>query len=85
MNTCTDVYAENTGMHGITCPYIYTKGTCVHVVTPIDKSKVNKFIHGRTDAYDECGSYDPVWDKGTDVVGKVRKEISYADALHQGS
>ena len=25
----------------------------MHVVTPMDKSKLNTYVHGRTDAYDK--------------------------------
>ena len=56
----------------------------MHVVTSTDKSKVKTFIHGRTDAYDECRRYKPTWDTGTDVAGKAQKGISYADTLQQG-
>ena len=56
----------------------------MHVVTPTDKSKVKKFIRGILDAYDEYGRYKPVWYLGMDVVGTVRKEISYGDSLKKG-
>ena len=78
---CMDVSVENTNLHGIICPYISTKFMGVHVVSPTDKFKVKKFICGRMDAYDECRRYKPIWYIGTDVVGKVWKGISYADAL----
>ena len=84
MIACMDVSADNTSMSRNTCPYISTKGTGMHVVTSTYESKVNMFVFGRTDAYYNYGRYKPIWDIGTDVVGKVRKGISYDDALHQG-
>ena len=74
---------DGTGVHRSTCPYISTKDTSVHVVTSIDESKVNTFVCGRTDAYYNYGRYKLIWDIGMDVLGKARKGISYADALHQ--
>ena len=62
-----------------------TKVTVMHVITPTDESKVKTYICVRTDAYDKYGRYKPVRDMGMDVVEKVRKGISYADALQQGS
>ena len=55
----------------------------MHVVTSTDESKVNTFVCGRTDAYYNYGRYKLIWDIGMDVLGKARKGISYADALHQ--
>ena len=81
---CMYVSADNTSMIRNMCPYISTKGTGMHVVTSTDESKVNTFVRGRTDAYSNYSTYKPIWDIGTDVVGKVRKGISYADALNQG-
>ena len=43
------------------------------------------FVRGRTNAYDDYGRYKPIWDIGTDVVGKVQKRIRYNDVPHQGS
>ena len=99
MSACTDisvfmeyrvsayrcVSAENAGVPGSTCPYISTKGMGMHGITPTDESKVKTYICVRTDAYDKYGRYKPVRDMGMDVVEKVRKGISYADALQQGS
>ena len=56
----------------------------MHVVTSTDESKVNTFVCGITDVYYNYGGYKPIWDIVKDVVGKVRKVISYADALQQG-
>ena len=56
----------------------------MHVVTSTDESKVNTFVSGIKDAYYNYGRSKPIWEIGTDVVGKVRKGISYADALQQG-
>ena len=56
----------------------------MHVVTSTDESKVNTFVRGITDAYYNYGGYEPIWEIGKDLVGKVRKGISYADALQQG-
>ena len=78
-----DVSANNTSTNKNMCPYISTKGTGMHVVTSTDESKVNTFVCGRTDAYYNYGRYKLIWDIGTDVLGKARKGISYADALHQ--
>ena len=65
------------------CPYISTKGTGMNVVTFTDESKVNTFVRDITDAYYNYGRYKPIWDIGTDAVGKARKGIRYADALYQ--
>ena len=85
VSACTDVSTNITGVHGSTCPYISTKGTGVHVVMSTDESKVKTVVRGRKNMCDEYGRKKPIRDIGTDVVGKVRKGISYADALHQGS
>ena len=64
-----------------------TKGTGVHVFTFMEKSKIKTFVCGRMKVYDKYGRYElqTYTGKGTDVVVKVRKGISYADALHQSS
>ena len=80
-----DVSAENIGVHGSICPYISTKVMDVHAVSPTDEFKVKKFVCGRMDAYDKCRRYKPVRYIGTDIVGKVWKGVSYADALQQVS
>ena len=72
------------GMHRSKGPYISTKGTGMHVVTSTDEYKVNTFVRGITDAYYNYGRYEPIWEIGKYIVGKVRKGISYADALQQG-
>ena len=56
----------------------------MHVVKSTNESKVNTFANGITDAYYNYGRYKPIWEIGTDVVGKVREGISYADSLQQG-
>ena len=84
MSECTDVSADNMGVHGSTCLYISTKGTGVHAVTPTDESKVKMFVRVRTDTYGKYRREKTIQDIGTYGVGKVRKGISYADALQQG-
>ena len=79
------VFTESTSVHRSKCPYISTKGTGMHEVTTADDYTVKTAVCGRTNAYDKYGRYKPKRDIGTDVVGKVRKGIRYADALHQGS
>ena len=49
----------------------------------MEDSNVNTVVYGRTNTYDEYGIYKPIWDIGTDVVGKLQKGISYADALQK--
>ena len=80
----TDGSSDNMGMHRIKGPYIFTKGTGMHVVTSTDESKVNTFVSGITDAYYNYGRYKPMWEIGKDVSVTVRKGISYADYLQQG-
>ena len=65
--------------------YIPTKGTGVNRVTSMADSMVKTFVRGIMNAYDDYRRYEPLRDIGTDVVGKVRKGIRYADTLHQGS
>ena len=48
-------------------------------------STVKTVVRGGTNTYDKYGRYEPIQDKGTDVVGKAWKGIIYADSLHQGS
>ena len=79
------ISGENAGVHGSMYPYIYTRSTGVHIVTPMDKSKVKTVLRGRTDAYDNYRRYEPVRDVGTDIVGQVRKGVIYDDSLNQGS
>ena len=57
----------------------------VHVVSSMESSTIKKVLHGTKNAYDDYRSYKPIQDIYTNVVGKVRKGIKYADALHQGS
>ena len=62
-STCTDVFGsvftdfstEITGVRGSTCPYILTKYTGVHGVTPTDDSMVKTVVIGRTNAYEKYG------------------------------
>ena len=77
----TDVSTDSMGMHGSTCPYITTKYTVIHGVTYMDDSMIKAVVRGRMTAYGKFGRYKPKWDIGTDVVGKICKGISYADAL----
>ena len=85
VSACIDVSTDNKGVYRSMCPYISTKGTGAYLVTSMDKSKVNTFACRRTGTYEKYRRYKPIWDIGTDAVGKLRKEISYADALQQGS
>ena len=55
VSACTDISTDNTGMHIITCPYIFTKDTDVHVVMSTDKSKLKMVVRIRMNAYDEYG------------------------------
>ena len=80
-SACTDISNDSTGVRRITCLYIPTKGTVMHIVTSTDNSTVNTVVCGRTNAYDEYVRYKPIRYIGTDIVGKVRKEIRYDDAL----
>ena len=84
-SACTDIYTESTVMHRSMCPYISTEGMGVHEVTSTDDYTVNVAVQVRRNAYDRYGRYETKRDIGTDVVGKVRKGISYADALHKDS
>ena len=65
-------------------PVFFTKVTGVNVIMSTDISKVNTAVRGRMNVYNEYRRYTPIQDIGTDVVEKVREDISYADALHQG-
>ena len=47
----------------------------------MDNSMVKMFIYGRTNAYDEYRGYEPIREISTDIVGKVRKGVSYDEAL----
>ena len=80
----TDISTYSKGVHGILLPYIFSKVPGVHIVTSTDESEVKTVVCGRTNVYDKCGRYKPIQDIGTDIVKKVRKGISYDDALHQG-
>ena len=42
---------------------------------------VKMVVYGRTNAYNKYRRYEPIWEIGTKVLGKVQKGISYADAL----
>ena len=77
----TDVSIESTVMHGSTLLYITTKDTVMHRVTYMDDSMTKAVVQGRMNSYDQYGRYKPKRDIGTDVLGKVWKGISYADAL----
>ena len=57
----------------------------VHGVTSTDDYTVNVSVQRRRNAYDRYGRYESKRGIGTDVVWKVRKGISYSDALHKGS
>ena len=81
---CMDVYTDSMGVHGSTCSYISTKRTGVHGGTSTDDSTVNTVVQRRTNAYDKYGRYEPKRDIGTDTVQKVRKGISFAEALQKG-
>ena len=80
-SACTEVSTESMGVQGSTCLYISTEGMGAYGVTYTDDSMVNTAVRGRTDAYEKYGRYKPKWDIGADVVGKICKGISYADAL----
>ena len=84
VSMCTDGSSDNMGIHRNKGPYISNKGTGMNVVTSTYESKVNTFVCGITDAYFNYGRDEPIWEIGKDVVGKVRKGISYADDLKQG-
>ena len=60
VSICKDGSSYNTGMHISNGPNISTKGTCMHVVTSTDESKVNTFVRGITDAYYNYGGYEPI-------------------------
>ena len=83
VSVCMDVSDENTDLHRSTCPSISTKGTGMHVFMSKSETKVKTFICGSTDAYDNYGKYELIRGIGEDVVNKVQKGISYADALQQ--
>ena len=72
-------------MHGIMCPYIYTKGVGVHGVVSAYDYMVKTVIRGRTNAYGKYGRYKPISYTSIDIVGKLHKGVSYDYALHQGS
>ena len=57
----------------------------LYVVTSTGKYKVKTVVRGIMKAYVEYGSYEPIQEIGMYVVGKVKKGISYVDALHQVS
>ena len=83
VSMCTDGSSDNMGMHRSNGPYISTKGTGMHIFTSTDESKLNTFVRGIMDTYYNCGRYEPIWRIGKDVVGKVRKGMSYSDTLQQ--
>ena len=83
-SACMEFYTEITRINVIICTYISTKGVGVHGVVSTDDSMVNTVVRGITNAYDKYRKYKPIWGIGTDVVGKLRKGISYADDVHWG-
>ena len=80
-----EISTKSISVDGSTCLYISTKGTGVHRFTSTDYSTVKAVIRGRTNEYDLYGRYEPKLDTDTDVVEKVRRGISYAYSLKQGS
>ena len=46
---------------------------------------VKRFVGVRTNMYVKYRRYKAIWYICKDIVGKVRKGISYADYLYQGS
>ena len=46
---------------------------------------VNMVVSDKMNAYDKYGSYEPIQDRGADIVVKVRKGISYSYFLQQYS
>ena len=84
-SACTDVSTESTGVRGSTCSYIPSKVTGVQRVPSTDYSMVKTVVRVRTYAYDKYWRYKPIRYIGTDLVGKVRKDIRYSDSLQQGS
>ena len=70
-SACTDISNDSTGVRRITCLYIPTKYTGVYGFTSMEDSNVNTVVYGRTNTYDEYGIYKPIWEIGTDVVGKL--------------
>ena len=85
ISTHMEFSTDSTGVHGITCPYISTKGMGVHRVTPTGDSTINMLVLGRMNVYYKYGRYEPKRDIGKDVVEKVWKGIIYADALQKDS
>ena len=67
------------------CPYTFTKGTGVHVVTSTDNSTVKTVVRGRKNEYYKYRGHKPIWHISRDVVGKVQKGVSNVYALQQGS
>ena len=84
-SACMYIYTESTVMHRSMCPYISTEGICMHRVTSTGNYTVKTVIQERTNKYYRYGRYEIKRDIGTDVLGKVRKGISYAGALQKGS
>ena len=82
---CTDIYTETAVMHRSTWLYISTEGMGVHGVTYTYYYTVNVAVQGRRNVYDRYGRYETKQNIGTNVVWKLRKGISYVDALHKGS
>ena len=72
-------------MHRSMYLYISTEGICMHRVTSTGNYTVKTVIQERTNEYYRYRRYETKRYIGTDVLGKVRKGISYADALQQGS
>ena len=78
---CNVVSTESMGVRGRTFPYIPTKGTGMHGFMYMENSMVKMVVRGRTNAYDEYGRYETIRDIGMGIVKKVRKGISYDDAI----
>ena len=75
---CTDVSnfntgfsTDSTGVHGSTCPYIYTKSTGMQVGTHMDIYMGNTVVRGNTCLYDKFGRCKTKQYIGMDAVGKV--------------
>ena len=82
---CTDDSTDSMGVHGSTCPYFSSKCMGMCGVTSTEGFTVKTVVCSKTNAYDKYRRYKSIWDMGTDVVGKLRKGTSYADALKQVS
>ena len=56
----------------------------MHVGTYTDVSTGKRVVKEIMNSYDKYGGYKPKQGIGADVVGKVRKGLSYDDALKKG-